>query len=185
LLEGIAAAARRQHRLVEDLLDVSRAESEGFHCEHTPFALRAVLARAIGEVQDRYHDQRVDLQGPDNVVAEGDAGRTQQILFNLIDNAAKYSPEGSPLTVSWGLEDRWLVVRVRDRGLGIPEEGREQLFTRFGRLGSATRAGRSGTGLGLYLSRMLARAMDGELELESTGPDGSTFRLSLPGAPQA
>jgi PAS domain S-box-containing protein len=185
ILEGIAAAAKRQHRLVEDLLDVSRAEAEGFHCERQPFALRPVLERAATEVQHRYPGQRIDLQGPDTAVAEGDAGRTQQILVNLLDNAAKYSPEGSPVTASWGEEDGHLVVRVRDHGLGIPAAGREQLFTRFGRLaGSATRAGRSGTGLGLYLSRLLARAMAGELDLESTGADGSTFRLLLPCAPQ-
>jgi signal transduction histidine kinase len=185
LLEGIASAASRQHRLVEDLLTVSRAEAEGFRCERAPFALRPVLERAVAEVQDRYPGQRVELQGSDAVVAEGDAGRTQQILVNLLDNAAKYSPEGSPVAVSWGLEDGWVVVRVRDHGLGIPEEGREQLFTRFGRLaGSTARPRYSRTGLGLYLSRMLAQAMRGELDLESTGPHGSTFRFLLPGVPR-
>jgi signal transduction histidine kinase len=184
-LEGIASAANRQQRLVEDLLDVSRAEAEGFLCERTPFALRPVLERAAEEVQDRYHGQRIALQGPDAMATVGDAGRTQQILVNLLDNAAKYSPEGSPVRVSWGLEAGWVAVRVRDQGLGIPEEGREQLFTRFGRLkGSTARARHSGTGLGLHLSRLLARAMGGELDLESTGPDGSTFRLSLPSAPK-
>jgi PAS domain S-box-containing protein len=184
ILGGIAAAANRQQRLVQDLLDVSRAEAEGFHCERQPFALRPALERAATEVQDRYPGQCIDLQGLDAVV-EGDAGRTQQILVNLIDNAAKYSPEGNPVTVSWGQEVGQLVVRVRDYGLGIPEAGREQLFTRFGQLaGSAARAGRGGTGLGLYLSRLLARAMGGELDLESTGPQGSTFRLLLPCAPQ-
>jgi PAS domain S-box-containing protein/excisionase family DNA binding protein len=185
VLEGISAAAKRQHRLVEDLLDVSRAEAAGFRCERQPFALRPVLERATAEVQDRYAGQRIDLQGPDAAVAEADAGRTLQILVNVLDNAAKYSPEGNPVMVSWGEEAGQLVVRVRDYGLGIPEAGREQLFTRFGQLaGSAARAGRSGTGLGLYLSRLLARAMTGELDLESTGPHGTTFRLLLPSAPQ-
>jgi signal transduction histidine kinase len=70
---------------------------------------------------------------------------------------------------------------VRDEGPGVPEEGRERLFTRFGRLqGSTTRAGRVGTGLGLYISRGLAEAMGGDLDLETTGPEGSTFRLRLP-----
>jgi signal transduction histidine kinase len=185
VLKGIAAAARRQQRLVEDLLDVSRAEANGFHCERTSFALRPVLELAVAEVQERYRGQRVELQGPDAMVAEGDAGRTQQILVNLLDNAAKYSPEGSLVTVSWGLEEGQVAVRVGDYGSGIPEEGREQLFTRFGRLaGSAARERSRGTGLGLYLSRMLARAMGGELALESTGPQGSTFSLLLPGVPR-
>jgi signal transduction histidine kinase len=74
-----------------------------------------------------------------------------------------------------------VAVRVVDRGPGVPTEGRERLFARFGRLeGSAIRAGHVGTGLGLYLSRELARAMGGELDLEATGQQGSTFRLRLP-----
>jgi signal transduction histidine kinase len=73
------------------------------------------------------------------------------------------------------------IIRVADGGSGIPESGRGQLFTRFGRVpGSQIRAGRVGTGLGLYLGRQLARAMGGELSLESTGPAGSTFQLRLP-----
>lgn len=73
------------------------------------------------------------------------------------------------------------VIRVRDHGPGIQEAGRDTLFTRFGRMpGSHVRAGHVGTGLGLYLGRHLAEAMDGELTLESTGPGGSTFALRLP-----
>jgi signal transduction histidine kinase len=146
--------------------------------------VRPVLEQAAAEVQDSYAGQHVALQGPHGVDAQGDAGRTVQIVVNLIDNAAKYSPEGSPVVVSWGVEDGQVVVRVRDWGPGIAEEGREQLFTRFGRLaGSPPRAGRGRMGLGLYLSQALAHAMNGDLDLESTGPEGSTFRLRLPSVP--
>ena len=73
------------------------------------------------------------------------------------------------------------VIRVHDRGPGIPIGGRDVLFTRFGRVpGSRTRAGRVGTGLGLYLGRQLAEAMGGDLDLERSGADGSVFRLRLP-----
>jgi signal transduction histidine kinase len=76
-----------------------------------------------------------------------------------------------------------VVVCVHDRGPGIPEHGREHLFARFGRVpGGRIRAGRVGTGLGLYLGRQIAEAMGGTLDLESTGPGGSTFRLRLPSA---
>jgi signal transduction histidine kinase len=107
--------------------------------------------------------------------------RTMQVLANLLDNAAKYSPEDSPITVNWAVEDQMVALRVIDRGSGVPEEGRDQLFSRFGRLtGSRIRAGRVGTGLGLYLSRRLAIAMGGDIDLEATGSSGSTFRVRLP-----
>jgi PAS domain S-box-containing protein len=184
-LERISAAAHRQLRLVHDLLDASRVESPEFHCERRPFTLRSTIEQAADEVRSTYPGQRVDLHGPDELRVDGDAARTQQILANLIDNAAKYSPEGSPVEVAWGLEGEQVVTRVRDCGPGIPEAGQAQLFTRFGRLaGSQTRSGRSGTGLGLYLSRMLARSMGGDLDLEGTGSHGSTFRLLLPSAPK-
>jgi signal transduction histidine kinase len=99
----------------------------------------------------------------------------------MMDNAAKYSPEGSPIIVWWGPEDDNGSLRVLDRGPGVPPHGRELLFSRFGRVpGSRMRAGRVGTGLGLYLGRGLAKAMGGDLDLESTGGEGSTFRLRLP-----
>ena len=185
LLKGIAAAASRQQRLVEDLLDVNRAAAEWLRCERQPFALGRVLESAVAAVRDHHPDQIVALHGSDAAVAEGDAGRTQQILVKLLDNAITHSPEGSPVTVSWGLEEEQVVVRVRDHGKGIPEEGREHLFTRFQHLAdNATRTGWSATGLNLYLSRLLAQAMGGELDLESTGLQGTVFRLLLPQALQ-
>jgi signal transduction histidine kinase len=106
-----------------------------------------------------------------------------QVLTNLLDNAAKYSPEGSPISISWRAEGNMVVTRVRDQGPGVPVEGREHLFTRFGRIpGIVPRSGRVSTGLGLYLSRRLAKAMGGDLDLELTGPQGSIFRLRLPAA---
>jgi signal transduction histidine kinase len=110
-----------------------------------------------------------------------DPGRVVQVLANLLDNAAKYSPEGSVIAVSWAQEDAHVAVRVRDHGSGIPDRGSHLLFTRFGRIaGIPIRAGRLATGLGLYVSRSLAQAMGGEIDLESTGPSGSVFRLRLP-----
>ena len=110
-----------------------------------------------------------------------DQSYLDQVLINILDNAAKYSLEGSPIEVRWAREDGQAIIRVRDHGPGIPAEGRDILFTRFGRVpGSRMRAGHVGTGLGLYLGRQYAQAMGGTLELESTASDGSTFCLRLP-----
>ena len=100
-----------------------------------------------------------------------------------LTEAANYSPEGLPITMCWQVEGTMAVLRVRDRGRSMPESGCEVLFTRFGRVsGSRMRAGHVGTGLGLFLGRQLAEVMGGDLDLETTGLEGSTFRLRLPAA---
>jgi signal transduction histidine kinase len=180
-LDSITAAALRLRTLVDDMLQVSRLESNAPAVRSEPMPLTAVASHAAEVVKGSYNGQIVEVRGQAGVSALGDAARTEQILINLIDNAAKYSPEGSPVEVTWTVHPGRVAVRVVDHGPGIPANGREMLFTRFGRVpGSMVRAGRVGTGLGLYLGRAYAEAMGGTLDLESTGPEGSTFCLCLP-----
>jgi signal transduction histidine kinase len=179
----IVQAANRQRRLVEDLLLAGQLESAKLRPKREPFSLGDLVRQAVAEVQGSYPGQTIELDGTCDIHVLADAGRTLQILSNLIDNAAKYSPEGTPIIVRWVEEECMAVLHVADLGSGVPDSGRDELFTRFGRLpGSAIRSGRVGTGLGLFLSRGLAEAMGGTLDLEATGPRGSTFRLRLPRA---
>ena len=185
-VDRIALSATRQRRLVDDLLLLSRADVEGLVAICRPLVLGPLIERAGEEARAIYRDQRIDLIGAADLHVLADPDRAVQILTNLLDNAAKYSPEGSPIEVGWRVTGGVAEVRVRDHGPGVPEEGRTRLFTQFGRIpGSRIRAGRVGTGLGLYIGRMLADAMGGELDLEATGPAGSTFRLRLPLASSA
>ena len=185
-LDRIVSAANRQQHLVNDLLTISRVESGTLVLSSADTPLRPRVEQAAMEVQGIYLGQRIDLDGPADIVVFADPYRIVQIVAQLLDNAAKYSPEGSPVTVTWHVEGEAAIVRVRDHGMGVAEAERGQLFTRFGRIpGSRIRAGRVGTGLGLYLGRQLACAMGGDLDLERTGSDGSTFRLRLPLAPPA
>jgi signal transduction histidine kinase len=180
-IDQIVMAANRQQRLVEDLLLVSRLEAASLAMQYAAIAVASLLGQAVAELQASYPGQQVISEGPADLLVWADAARAAQVLTNLLDNAAKYSPEGSAIVVAWGFEGTKAVVRVRDLGPGIPQSGREQLFTRFGRVaGSRIRAGHVGTGLGLYISRGLAEAMGGNLDLEHSGAQGSTFRLTLP-----
>jgi signal transduction histidine kinase len=179
----IVQAANRQRRLVEDLLLAGQLESAKLRPKCEPCSLGDLVRQAAAEVQGSYPGQTIELDDTCDIYVLADAGRTLQILSNLIDNAAKYSPEGTPIVVRWVEEECMAVLRVDDLGAGVPDGGRDKLFTRFGRLpGSAIRSGRVGTGLGLFLSRGLAEAMGGTLDLEATGPEGSIFRLRLPRA---
>ena len=180
-IEQIVSAGHRQLRLVEDLLLVSRMEAASLAMQYASAAIANLVRQSAAELQTSYPGQSVVCEGPPRLLAWADAARVAQVLTNLLDNAAKYSPEGSTITVTWDLEGTKVVVRVRDCGPGIPAFGREHLFMPFGRVaGSYLRPGRVATGLGLYISRGLAEAMGGDLDLEETGPQGSTFRLRLP-----
>ncbi|HXT36456.1 MAG TPA: ATP-binding protein, partial [Chloroflexota bacterium] len=180
----IAQAAGRQQRLVEDLLLLRQAEDGPLIVETQVLPIEPLIQEAVAELQGRYKDQRVSLDGPYDLEVRADPHQVRQILVSLLDNAAKYSPNQGLIEVSWGRQGTEIEVRVRDHGPGVPNDERDRLFTRFGRLaGSKIRSGRVGIGLGLYLGRRLVRAMGGELDLLDSGPMGSTFRIQIPAPP--
>lgn len=180
----IVGAANRQLQMVEELLLLSRIGAGKLEVQSLACPVAVLAQQATAELQGSYRQQQVLVSGGPGTMVLADGARAVQIIVNLLDNAAKYSPEGSPVRLTWREEGGMVAIRVQDRGRGVSEQGRERLFSRFGRLpGSQMRAGRVGTGLGLYLSRHLAEAMEGSLDLEASGSGGSTFRLRLPIVP--
>jgi PAS domain S-box-containing protein len=119
---------------------------------------------------------------PDGLVILADVDKSRQILLNLLANALKFTPAGGCITVA--AEDRGPLVEmaVRDTGIGVPEEQLEQIFEPFVQARRAVHTSDGGVGLGLAISRQLARAMEGDLRVESREGQGATFRLTLPKA---
>ena len=178
----IAEQTDRLSRMVRQLLTVTRLESGALHPRSEVVALgsrvrRAWEALAVGDVPLEMHD---DANG---WLAIADVDQLDQVLWALLDNAVKY---GNRTAVRADLvaeeQSRRLRLTVRDAGPGVPEADRGRLFGRFVR-GSATGAD-EGSGLGLYVSRELCRAMDGDLVLEPSEPGGgAAFSVYLPGEP--
>ncbi|MDE3192123.1 MAG: HAMP domain-containing histidine kinase [Chloroflexota bacterium] len=170
-------------RLVDDLSLLSTASRAGLTVRTGSVDLRDVAAaaaeRAIASLEGT---RRVSISlGAEPVVVSGDRERVDQIVDNLIRNAIRYTPAGTPIEieVTRDASDRHMaLLRVRDRGHGIAPDERETIFAPFVR--GATSRGSTGSGLGLYIARELAERMAGRLRLESSTSQGSVFALALP-----
>jgi len=178
----IASAGQHLLSLVEDLSDLEVVEAEDFATSPDRIDLADVARRAVGILGVRARAKSITLAAPGDSAtrpATGEFRRVLQILLNLIGNAINYSPVGSHIRVSVeGVRGRALIT-VSDEGPGLAPVQAARVFDKFERLG---RGGDGGSGLGLYISRKLARAMDGDLTVESAPGEGARFTLELPGA---
>jgi signal transduction histidine kinase len=179
----MATRMRQMSQLVERMLTASRMEVSRRDAEDVDVRIddvvRAVVASQTMDDEDRHVEVRVAR--PLYVRADPDGVET--MLSNLVSNGLKYSPAGSDITVIVREEPGWVAVDVIDQGIGISDDEKAKLFQPFGRLDSALSAGIHGTGLGLHLSRNLARSLGGDIEVHSQPGKGSTFTLRLPAQP--
>ncbi|MEV6596286.1 ATP-binding protein [Actinoplanes sp. NPDC051346] len=179
-LNLIGDRAGHLSRLVEDLLLASRfgdnPDDVSLHVSAATHDLCALVNQAARDLGST----RIDVEIPaEPVLVHCDDGRTLQVLANLIGNGLKYSGEDTRVEVSMRLEDSRVHVDVRDHGRGIPADQLEKIFDKFHRVEDPMTMATSGTGLGLFIARRLARAMDGDISVVSTLNSGSVFTLSL------
>ena len=182
-VEKIQRASLRLDRLVRDLLHIFRMDASAIRLNLGQQALAPLLEQSTEDLQIRYTGQVV-LIDPAIIEARvwGDADRLRQVAGNLLDNAAKYSPEGSPIAVLWQEQEGYGTISFRAAGHGIRPEDEPLLFRRFGKLDSSIRAGHIGTGLGLYICRQFVHAMGGQIWHERPPDDlgGAIFCVRLP-----
>ncbi len=173
LMEIVAGSSREMADLVEDLLVAARSEDGTLPVFPDRIDL-SLLAQSVVAQIIVPQGMEVSVEDSDSV-ALGDPVRVRQIIRNLLTNAFRYGM--SPITVSVAQTDGWATLDVQDCGPGIPDADRERIFEPYGRAESS-RTDKASVGLGLALSRRLARLMDGSLTYVEG--DGATFRLSLP-----
>jgi PAS domain S-box-containing protein len=184
-LERIQASQRHLLTLINDLLNFSRIEAGHvtFQVEPVPLAEVAAAVATMTEPQATARAITVAWQPRDTaVVALADRARTEQILLNLVTNALKFTPPGGRVEILHLLRDGHAVLEVADTGVGITAENLEAVFEPFTQIGRSLTSSHEGVGLGLAISRDLARAMGGDLVARSTVSNGSTFVLLLPAA---
>jgi len=179
----IASAGRHLMGLVDDLADIEAVERDDFTILTEPVDLADVMRRAAGLFAVRAADAGVtlDTQGLDSpLVTSGEFRRVLQILVNLIGNALRYSPRGGTVWLRIQRDGARAVAIVADQGKGIAPEDQARVFEKFARVDPREPGG---SGLGLYISRRLARAMGGAIELDSAPGEGARFMLALPLVP--
>jgi PAS domain S-box-containing protein len=171
----------RMSRLILELLDVSRIETGRLEIRREPI----IWSQFVRDVVHRHHtavsDRRFHVSIPDDAkVVTGDRDRLEQVLGNLLENAVKYSPDGSDITVTVDDKGDAFVTAVSDRGIGIPADELAQVFERFhrGRHVSSTNYG--GLGLGLYITKQIIERHGGTIWVDSKEGHGTSFYFSLP-----
>lgn len=175
----------QQHLLgiITDLLNYSRLEAGQLSYNVQSVPVRAIVETVAPLVGPQATTRKITL-GYDpcapEMIVRADRGKVEQILLNLLSNAVKFTPGGGAVDVSCGVVGDRVAIVVRDTGVGIPGDTLEAIFEPFVQLGRSLSSMHEGTGLGLAISRDLARAMGGDVSVESTVDAGSTFTLLLP-----
>jgi len=166
--------------MVEQMVEASRLEEGRVVLKKQPADVAELTERAIEGMRPALNGRELKVDKPARAIqADVDPDRFQIVIRNLLSNAAKYSPAGSTINVRVS-RNGGASVSVTDEGIGIAPEDQARLFTRFVRIEKQSTQHISGTGLGLWLSREIARMHDGDLTVESTPGSGSTFTLQLP-----
>jgi signal transduction histidine kinase len=176
----IATAGEHLLALIDDLADLEVVEDEQFTTAPDRIDLADLARRAAGILGVRAHERGITIDAPkpgERAAAIGEFRRVLQVLLNLLGNAIRYSPADSQIWLRVERDADRARVIVADQGEGLAEEQQARLFEKFERLG---RSGDGGSGLGLYISRRLARAMQGELTVDSAPGQGARFTLELP-----
>jgi two-component system sensor histidine kinase SenX3 len=186
LAHRIYSEAFRISRVIDDLLDLSRIENEESP-PREPVLINLVMAEAAERVREAASQLqiKVSLEEPDPpLVVLGDRRQLTSAVYNLLENAVKFSPEGGDVSCIGRADGDDVVVAVEDHGVGIPSRDLERIFERFYRVDAARSRSTGGTGLGLAIVRHVAANHRGSVQVESREGEGSTFTLRLPSQPR-
>ncbi len=181
VLRTMLAQTERLGRMVAQLLDLSRLESGGSPLHNRRFGVGPLLEQAA--LESRLHRPDLDVRvavEPADLSVDGDPERVHQVVANLLENAARYSPVDEPIDISGRARGDRIVIEVADRGPGIAPEEAARVFERFYRTDSARAADRGGAGLGLAIARWIVDLHGGDIRAEQREPTGCRMVVELP-----
>ena len=174
--------SKRLNRLVNELLNVARMDAEGLSVEKES----QPIADLLNKMRIKYRQQATDLElnmqfeVSNQQLWDYDMDRMDQVLTNLIDNASRYTQPGDTISVKTDEDDRSHILSIADTGTGIAPEHLQQVFDRFYKVDASRKRGKQGTGLGLFICKMIIEEHGGTIEVESQVGKGTTFIIKLP-----
>ncbi|MBD2195978.1 MULTISPECIES: sensor histidine kinase [Calothrix] len=179
-LETAATEAEHTIRLLQDLLDLARADSGYLHFSLNPCVLNDLVVEVVGMAQ-KFSDRQIIIEATHQTIeVKADYNRLKQVFLNLIDNAVKYSEADTPVIVKLYQQEDAAVIQVCDEGYGIPLKHQSRIFERFYRVDETRNRATGGTGLGLSIVKTLVESMGGNVTVRSRLGEGSIFTVTLP-----
>ncbi|WP_414574053.1 sensor histidine kinase [Nostoc sp. CCY 9925] len=179
-LETAASEAERTIRLLQDLLDLARADSGYLHFQMKSYVLND-LVEEIVMMAEKYSDRQIHIESTIYPIeVKVDYSRLKQVLLNLIDNAVKYSEANTPITFKLDRLPDKVIIQVCDNGYGIPLQHQARIFERFYRVDESRSHATGGSGLGLSIVKTLVEGMGGNVSIQSKLGEGSIFTITLP-----
>jgi signal transduction histidine kinase len=185
-LNDIRDSGQHLLSLINDILDIAKVEAGKMELELGPVVMREILENSLRMIKEKAATHGIKLEldlAPEieGLKIQADERRLKQIIFNLLSNAAKFTPDGGRIQLVARCENEKLMVAVTDTGIGISPENQQKVFNDFYQLGSSLKNKTAGTGLGLPLSRRMVEMHGGEIWCESEGEGkGSRFTFTIP-----
>jgi signal transduction histidine kinase len=178
-LETASSEAEHTIRLLQDLLDLARADSGYLRFQMKHYILNDLVEEVV-EMAAKYSDRNITIESTTYPIeVKTDYSRLKQVLLNLIDNAVKYSEAGMPVTLKLNQFHDKVIIQVCDQGYGIPLQHQERIFERFYRVDESRSSATGGSGLGLSIVKTLVEGMGGNVTVQSKLEEGSIFTISL------
>lgn len=165
--------------LTNNILVAAQLESNNFKAEKEELDLTALLKDCIRQFSNRFPERDFTEEIEADTDIKGDSLLLQMLINNLLENAAKYSPKGSPISTSLKKYRSGIELQIKDEGIGIDQAEKDKIFNKFYRIGSEATRKTKGTGLGLYLCRKIAKDHNGDITMTNNEPQGSIFAVTF------
>lgn len=179
----VLSEAQRLTKLTQSLLELNNFDSFDLQLDKSNFDIRDIITPTINTFEKRCKDRDIRLTGiflTDNTIVYADRTKIQQVIYNLVDNAIKFTPEGRQIRVQVTEKNDKIYISVKDEGVGIPKESQKKVFDRFYKTDPSRGKDKTGTGLGLAITKEIIKAHGEQITLESEEGKGSEFMFSLP-----